>query len=231
MHKTTRGNPYIMEKLSADILHAIFQELDATTLCRLSQVSKDFQVVADSDSTWNIVHGFTKARSLEIVCGHIRELLDIEAELEEISYYPYREPNDTNWDAVEEERVWCEHGAKIAALSLATLYRMMRVPIRLREALSVNLLEWFRITDHLRPSWSVWRADSVKPAGWDESGAARRQAEHAIVKWEKATGHDILSGPYSIAYSYSVGHCCLHSAWSKQWTKLPIPRISRPGDI
>ena len=220
-----------MEKLSGDLLHTIFQELDATTMCRLSQVSKDFQVIADSDSTWNIVHGFTKARSLEVVRGHIRELLDIEQELEDITYYPYREPNDTNWDDVEEERVWCEHSAKLAAVSLATLYRMMRVPIRLREALSVNLLEWFRLTDYLRPSWPVWRSDFVKPPSWDESVNARRVAEHAIVKWEKATGPDILSGPYSIAYSYSVGHCCLHSAWSKQWTKLTIPRISRLGDL
>ena len=207
-----------MEKLSSDALHTIFQELDATTLCRLAQVSKDFQLVADSNSVWDIAHGFTKERSLEIVRGHIRELLDIEQELEDITYYPYveHESVNTDWDAAEEDRVWCEHSAKLAAVSLAMLYRTLRVPFRLREALSVNLLEWFRITD-LQPSWPVWYRDFVKPPGWDETATARREAEYAITEWEKATGHDVLSEPYSIAYSYGIGHCCLHSAWSKQW--------------
>jgi hypothetical protein len=227
-----------MEKLSSDILHTVFQELDATTLCRLAQVSKDFQVVADSNSVWNIAHGFTKERSLEIVRGHIRELLDIEQELEDITYYPYVEHPEVNtdWDAAEEDRVWCEHSAKLAAVSLAMLYRTLRVPFRLREALSVNLLEWFRITDHLRPTWPkletawpVWRPDFVKPPGWDETATARRTAEYAITEWEKATGHDVLSEPYSIAYSYGIGHCCLHSAWSKQW--IPKRTISHAVNL
>ena len=215
-----------MEKLSSDILHTIFQELDATTLCRLAQVSKDFQFVADSNSVWNIAHGFTKERSLEIVRGHIRELLDIEQELEDITYYPYveHESVNTDWDAAEEDRVWCEHSAKLAAVSLAMLYRTLRVPFRLREALSVNLLEWFRITDQLQPTWPklvgawpVWRPDFVKPPGLEETATARRAAEYAVTEWEKATGHDIFRHPYSIAYSYGIGHCCLHSSWSKQW--------------
>lgn len=232
VHKTTRENLYIsMEKLSSDILHTIFQELDATTLCRLAQVSKDFQVVADSNSVWNIAHGFTKERSLDIVRGHIRELLDIEQELEDITYYPYveHESVNTDWDAAEEDRVWCEHSAKLAAVSLAMLYRTLRVPFRLREALSVKLLEWFRITDHLQPAWPVWRPDFVKPPGWDETAAARREAEYAITEWEKATGHDVLSEPYSIAYSYGIGHCCLHSAWSKQW--IPKRTISHTVNL
>ncbi len=215
-----------MEKLSSDLLHLIFQELDGMTLCRLSQVSKDFHVVADDDGVWNVAHGFTKRRSLEIVCGHIRNLLDAEVEFEEVTSFQVRrnlldtESSITNWDDdVEEERELCKDNANQAAVALAIVYRTLRVPIRLREALAVNIVEWFRLTDYLRPSWPVWRSDFVKPPGWDESVNARRKAEREILEWEKSIGHDISSQPYSIAYSYGVGHCCLYSAWSKHWIR------------
>jgi hypothetical protein len=208
-----------MEKLSSDLLHLIFQELDGMTLCRLSQVSKDFRVVADDDGAWNVAHGFTKRRSLEIVCGHIRNLLDAEAEIEEVTYFPYTELNTADWDEIEEERELCKDNANQAAVALAIVYRALRVPIRLREALAANLVEWFRLTDYLRPSWPVWRSDFVKPPGWDLALNARREAEREILEWEKSIGYDVSSQPYSIAYSYGVGHCCLYSAWSKQWIR------------
>jgi hypothetical protein len=54
------------EELSYDLLSQIFLDQNPQTLCVLSQVSKDWKAVANSDDTWISVHGITKQQSKEI---------------------------------------------------------------------------------------------------------------------------------------------------------------------
>ncbi len=49
-----------MDALPCDLLVKTFKELDPTSLCRLSQVSKAFRVPADADEVWLVSHGFRK---------------------------------------------------------------------------------------------------------------------------------------------------------------------------
>jgi hypothetical protein len=62
VHKTTWGNPYTfnMDALPQDLLVKTFKQLDPISLCRLSQVSKEFKVHAEDDEVWLVCHGFRK---------------------------------------------------------------------------------------------------------------------------------------------------------------------------
>jgi hypothetical protein len=54
------------EELSYDLLSQIFLDQNPKTLCVLSQVSKDWKAVANSNDIWKFVHGITKQQSKEI---------------------------------------------------------------------------------------------------------------------------------------------------------------------
>ena len=140
-----------MEKLSGDLLFSIFQELDAKTLCVVSQVSKDFNAVADSDVTWVSVHGFTRYRSLEILSelkvaiSKFDEALSIAVEVEIAAGLVYFR-RDTGRDADAEalaranfesaHQIWKATKLDLAKATqdLSIAYQMLRVPVRLRLA-------------------------------------------------------------------------------------------------
>jgi hypothetical protein len=55
------------EELPDELLFQIFLDQDPKTLCVLSQVSKRWKAVANSNYTWRFVHGITKQQSKNIL--------------------------------------------------------------------------------------------------------------------------------------------------------------------
>lgn len=136
-----------MEKLSGDLLFSIFQELDAKTLCVVSQVSKDFSAVADSDATWVSVHGFTRYRSLKIfselkvAISKCDEALSIAipAAISALTAFQLRLPTTAiqdraNWESAYQILEAKKHDLAKATQDLSIAYQMLRVPVRLRLA-------------------------------------------------------------------------------------------------
>jgi hypothetical protein len=141
-----------MDKLSDDLLRAIFQELDAVTLLTLSRVSKEFQIAADSDFTWKHVHGFTRTQSMTVITEskrRIRELGDLlwvarRAELKagEIFFRAGRRGEPRDWAAEElkrldltnAHRLWKDTTGSLdkATRDLSVALQMLRVPRAMR---------------------------------------------------------------------------------------------------
>jgi hypothetical protein len=137
-----------MDKLSSDLLQAIFQELDAVTLLTLSRVSKEFQFVADSDSAWKYVHGFTRKQSMSIITEskrNIRVLGDLlwvarRAELKAGEIF-FRAPS-SDWVVAEQKRLeltnahllWKDTTGSLdkATRDLSVALQMLRVPRAMR---------------------------------------------------------------------------------------------------
>jgi hypothetical protein len=137
-----------MDKLSSDLLEAIFQELDAVTLLTLSRVSKEFQFAADSDSTWKYVHGFTRTQSMTLITEskrRIRELGDLlwvarRAELKAGEIF-FRAPS-SDWvvseqkrlDLTNAHRLWKDTTGSLdkATRDLSVALQMLRVPRAMR---------------------------------------------------------------------------------------------------
>ena len=209
-----------MEKLSSDILHTIFQELDAVTLLTLSQVSKDFQVVADSDSTWNIVHGFARTKSMTVITEskrRIRELGDLlwvarRAELKagEIFFRVGRgEPCD--WVAEEQgrlelrnaHRLWKDTTGNLdkATRDLSVALQMLRVPLAMRLDAARTRIEYYvelKKVHHMKLDAST--IDSFR------SRLTKINQDVALLVDEKAMGTQTTF--------WWVATCCGRSVWA-----------------
>ena len=151
-----------MDKLSDDLMCSIFQELDAVSLLTLSRVSKDFQILADSNSVWNIVHGFTRTQTMTVITEskrRIRELGDLlwvarRAELKagEIFFRVGRgEPRD--WAAEEQKRLELTNAHRLwkdttgsldkATRDLSVALQMLRVPLAMRLDAARTRIEYY----------------------------------------------------------------------------------------
>jgi hypothetical protein len=152
-----------MDKLSSDLLEAIFQELDAVTLLTLSRVSKEFQFAADSDSTWLYVHGFTRTKSMTVITEsrrQIRELGDLlwvarRAELKagEIFVRAGRRGEPCDWAVQEHKRLELTDAHKLwkdttgsldkATRDLSVALQMLRVPLAMRLDAARTRIEYY----------------------------------------------------------------------------------------
>jgi hypothetical protein len=148
-----------MEKLSRDLLEAIFQELDAVTLLTLSRVSKEFQFAADSDSTWKYVHGFTRAQTMTVITESkrsIRELGDLlwvarRAELKAGEIF-CRAPS-SDWAVSEQKRLELTNAHRLwkdttgsldkATRDLSVALQMLRVPLSMRLDAARTRIEYY----------------------------------------------------------------------------------------
>lgn len=152
-----------MDKLSDDLLQAIFQELDAVTLLTLSRVSKEFQFAADSDSTWTYAHGFTRTQTMTVITEskrRIRELDDLlwvarRAELKagEIFVRAGRRGEPRDWVAEEQKRLdltnahrlWKDTTGSLdkATRDLSVALQMLRVPLAMRLDAARTRIEYY----------------------------------------------------------------------------------------
>jgi hypothetical protein len=196
-----------MDSLSTDLLRAIFQELDAVMLCRLSKVSKDFRVAADEDCVWNTVHGFTKRRSLDILL-----------ELDALSFSKSEEckaaafiANNSEFDGSTEDEsddaigrrdrayeAWdaAQNEQRIIRRMHAIAYRMLRVPKKLRVVAAEALVHYYRVTqciDSILKGTPRCSDDDIFAAAYRDLNRKRTEAEHALIdadvdvkKWEHA---------------------------------------------
>jgi hypothetical protein len=209
-----------MDKLSSDLLGAIFQELDAVTLLVLSQVSKDFQVVADSDSTWKYVHGFTRTKSMTVITEskrRIRELGDLlwvarRAELKagEIFFRAGRgEPRD--WVAEEQKRLdltnahrlWKDTTGSLdkATKDLSVALQMLRVPLAMRLDAARTRIEYYtELKKAQRMKLDVSATDAAR------SRLTKINQDVALLIDEKALGNQTTF--------WWVATCCARSIWA-----------------
>ena len=170
-----------MDKLSADLLFSIFQELDAKTLCVVSRVSKDFNVVADSDATWLSVHGFAKWRSLEILSRERTAISKMEDSFWNVRqryqsagevYFRRDTGRDGDAEALARENYesayWIHKAAKRdldkAVGDLAISYQMLRVPLRLRVAAAKAIDAYYKVcrASHGATSKEIFGVDAAR---------------------------------------------------------------------
>ncbi len=210
-----------MENLSGDLLFSIFRELDAATLCILSQVSKDFNVAADNDDAWVAVHGFSKTSSRVIIAKLIVSIAELGKTLADASYTSscaddiYFAVDPSNIEAENLARsnfttahqLWndAEYNFEQARQNLAIAYRMLRVPVALRVATACALHDYYRACDncelqHLKKSVVIVHA----------ARDALKIKELEVVMWE-ATPEQLNK---RLAYTYTAAFCCARSPWA-----------------
>jgi hypothetical protein len=209
-----------MDKLSDDLLQAIFQELDAVTLLTLSRVSKEFQFAADSDSTWKYVHGFTRTQSMTVITEskrRIRELDDLlwvarRAELKagEIFFrFGRGEPRD--WVAEEQKRLdltnahrlWKDTTGSLdkATRDLSVALQMLRVPLAMRLDAARTRIEYYaELKKAQRAKLDVSATDAAM------SRLTKINQDVALLIDKKALGTPVTF--------WWVATCCARSIWA-----------------
>jgi len=206
-----------MDKLSDDLLRAIFQELDAVTLLTLSQVSKEFQFAADSDFTWKRVHGFTRTQSMTVITEskrHIRELGDLlwvarRAELKAGEIF-FRTPS-SDWVVAEQKRLELTNAHRLwkdttgnldkATRDLSVAIQMLRVPLSMRLAAARTRIEYYtELKKAQRMKLDVSATDAAR------SRLTKINQDVALLIDEKALGKQTTF--------WWVATCCARSIWA-----------------
>ena len=206
-----------MDKLSDDLLRAIFQELDAVTLLTLSRVSKDFQILADSNSVWKYVHGFTRTQSMSIIAEskrRIRELGDLlwvarRAELKAGEIF-FRAPS-SDWAVSEQKRLdltnahrlWKDTTGNLdkATRDLSVACQMLRVPLAMRRDAARARNEYYA---ELKKAQRKNHDASVVDAAWFR--LTKINQDVALLIDEKALGTQTTF--------WWVATCCARSIWA-----------------
>jgi len=174
-----------MDTLPIELLRIIFKSLDGKTLCTLSQVSKEFGVVSNSD-IWVLCHGFTKTRSKVIITDLREKVRQAELMNQPVRTNEYR-------DAFYRDTV--------SDLSIA--YRMLRIPLSLR---FVCATLWNRY--QLYP---VYHRVSQHDPEIEKVRHERDVAEYNVMLWEASFR---MPKEKPISYNLSVGYCCASSPWA-----------------
>jgi hypothetical protein len=206
-----------MDKLSDDLLRAIFQELDAVSLLLLSQVSKEFQFAADSDFTWKRVHGFTRKQSMTVIAEskrHIRELGDLlwiarRAELKAGEIF-FRAP-DSDWVVAEQKRLELTNAHRLwkdttgnldkATRDLSVALQMLRVPLATRLDAARTRIEYYtELKKAQRMKLDVSATDAAR------SRLTKINQDVALLIDEKALGKQTTF--------WWVATCCARSIWA-----------------
>lgn len=206
-----------MDKLSEDLLQAIFQELDAATLLTLSRVSKEFQFAADSDSTWKYVHGFTRKQSMTVITEskrHIRELGELlwiarRAELKAGEIF-FRAPY-SDWAVSEQKRLeltnahllWKDTTGNLdkATRDLSVALQMLRVPLATRLDAARTRIEYYtELKKAQRMKLDVSATDAAR------SRLTKINQDVALLIDEKALGTQTTF--------WWVATCCARSIWA-----------------
>ena len=219
-----------MDKLSGDMLQSIFQELDAATLCVVSRVSKDFQVAADSDSTWTWVHGYTKSETSNVITEskrRVRELGDLlwvarraeqKAEQEAGEIYMRANPRDfevvaqKRVDLVNAHRLWRDTTGNLdkATRDLSVASQLLRVPLAMRLAATCARFEYYaELKKAHRKKLDVASVDALDAL--DALDAARSRLTKinqgvALLVDEKVMGTQTTF--------WWVATCCARSIWA-----------------
>lgn len=206
-----------MDKLSDDLLRAIFQELDAVTLLTLSQVSKDFQIAADSDFTWKCVHGFTRKQSMTVIAEskrNIRVLGDMlwvarRAELKAGEIF-FRTPS-SDWVVAEQKRLELTNAHRLwkdttgnldkATRDLSVAIQMLRVPLAMRLDAASARFEYYA---ELKKAQRKNHDASATDAAW--SRLTKINQDVALLIDEKALGTQTTF--------WWVATCCARSIWA-----------------
>jgi hypothetical protein len=243
-----------MDSLSTDLLRAIFQELDAVMLCRLSTVSKDCRVAADDDSVWETVHGFAKGQSFEILlelgvlslskteeCNAAATIasnseFDGSTEDESEDAIGRRDRAYEAWDTLQSEQ-------RIIRRTHAIAYRMLRVPKKLRVAAADALVHYYKVTqcvDSILKGVPRCSDDDTFAAAYRDLNRKRIEAEHALIdadsnvkKWEHSfVDHKRCSFTFAPAYcvstrcssTYTASFCCAQQPWG---TSPPLENLEQ----
>ena len=232
-----------MDSLSTDLLRAIFQELDAVMLCRLSTVSKDFRVAADDDSVWETAHGFAKGRSWVILlelgvlslskteeCNAAATIasnseFDGSTEDESDDAIGQRDRAHAAWDNLRQELLVTKRTHAIA-------YRMLRVPKKLRVAAADALVHYYKVAqciDSILKGVPRCSDDDTFASTYRDLNLKLTEAERALIdadavvkKWEHAfVDHKRCSFTFAPAYcvstrcssTYTPAFCCAQKPW------------------
>jgi hypothetical protein len=206
-----------MDKLSDDLLQAIFQELDAVTLLTLSQVSKEFQFAADSDSTWKYAHGFTRTQSMTVITEskrRIRELGDLlwvarRAELKAGEVF-FRAPS-SDWAISEQKRLELTNAHRLwkdttgnldkATRDLSVAIQMLRVPLAIRLNAARTRIEYYaELKKAQRMKLDVSATDAAR------SRLTKINQDVALLIDETALGKQTTF--------WWVATCCARSIWA-----------------
>jgi hypothetical protein len=206
-----------MDKLSDDLMCSIFQELDAVTLLLLSRVSKDFQILADSNSVWNIAHGFTRAKTMTVIAEskrRIRELGDLlwvarRAELKAGEIF-FRAPS-SDWVVAEQKRLELTNAHRLwkdttgsldkATRDLSVALQMLRVPLATRLDAARTRIEYYaELKKAQRMKLDVSATDAAR------SRLTKINQDVALLVDEKAMGTQTTF--------WWVATCCARSIWA-----------------
>jgi hypothetical protein len=199
---------------------SIFQELDAVSLLTLSRVSKDFQILADSNSVWNIAHGFTRTQTMTVITEskrRIRELGDLlwvarRAELKagEIFFRAGRgEPRD--WAAEAQKRLELTNAHRLwkdttgsldkATRDLSVALQMLRVPLAMRLDAARTRIEYYA---ELKKAQRVKRDVSATDAAMSRLTKINQDVGLLVEK-------TALGTPMTFWW---VATCCARSIWA-----------------
>jgi len=230
-----------MDSLSIDLLRAIFQELDAVMLCRLSKVSKDFRVAADEDCVWNAAHGFTKWWSLETMselgalsCSKNDECMAAAFVAHNSEYegseddtddaISRRDRADEAWDKLQQERHIIQRMHAIA-------YRMLRVPKKLRVVAADALVHYYKVTqciDFILKGVPRCGDDDAFASAYRDLNLKRTEAEHALIdadvdvrNWENSFSK---CGCIHRSPTYTPAFCCTQQPWG---TSPPLENLEQ----
>ena len=232
-----------MDSLSTDLLRAIFQELDAVMLCRLSKVSKDFRVAADEECVWNAAHGFTKGKSLEILL----ELGALSLSKTEECNAAATSARNSEFDGSTEDEsddaigrrdrafeAWetAQNEKQIIRRTHAIAYRMLRVPKKLRVAAADALVHYYKVAqciDSILKGVPRCSDDDTFASTYRDLNLKLTEAERALIdadadvkKWEHAfVDHKRCSFTFAPAYcvstrcssTYTPAFCCAQKPW------------------
>jgi len=206
-----------MDKLSDDLLQAIFQELDAVTLLTLSRVSKEFQILADSNSVWKYVHGFTRTQSMSIIAEskrNIRVLGDLlwvarRAELKageiffRTGHSDWAVSEQKRLDLTNAHRLWKDTTGELdkATRDLSVACQMLRVPRAMRlDAASARCEYYAELKKAQRMKLDVSATDAAR------SRLTKINQDVALLIDEKALGTQTTF--------WWVATCCARSIWA-----------------
>jgi hypothetical protein len=242
-----------MDSLSTDLLRAIFQELDAVMLCRLSKVSKDFRVAADEDCVWNAAHGFTKQQSSETLSelGALSLSKNDECLAAAVvaSNSEYEGSTDESDDAISRRdrayEAWDKLQQELRTVRKrhAIAYRMLRVPKKLRVVAADALVHYYKVTqciDFILKGVPRCSDDDTFAAAYRDLNRKRTEAEHALIdanadvkKWEHSfIDHIRCSFTFAPAYcvstrcssTYTPAFCCAQQPWG---TSPPLENLEQ----
>ena len=143
-----------MNTFSLDLLGLVFSNLDAFTPCQLAKVSKDFSTVAYSDDVWLEVHGSQRRDTMALVAAMVADLnisramlvwarKDAIDKISDCNSNPFREVNTENYvrhlaNIAKEQWTKAERAVDTRELELSIAYRILGLPIKLRNILCKN---------------------------------------------------------------------------------------------